>query len=373
MNVIPPVENTNNIRYANFVRITTPSATYRFATTPKAITVPDVDASPFTGLGQLVSVGSAQRDIKSTANETTVTLVGIDTSMLALVLGAEIKGSQIEMWHGFFDADNQLLNNQVIYSEDFANAAWTKTRSSITANATIAPNGTPTADKLIEDTATGAHYIYDATNYVSGQVYTASIYAKADTRTNVALQLPTAAFGANKNGFFNLTTGAITSTSSGATSSIEDVGNGWYRCSVTATASTTILTNTSLCFLVSTGTTTSYTGDGTSGLYIWGAQVAIGSPAYLPTTTTINSGLYQFFNGYINSFTISEQWMEEARAYVGVITVAASSIQLILQNRVAGRYTNNNSWQFYNSGDTSMDRVNYISTINYYFGKDAKS
>ena len=199
MNTIPPVQNTNNIRYANFVRLTTGSATYRFATTPTALTIPAVDASPFTALGQLVSVGSVQRDIKSTAAETTVTLVGIDTSMLALVLGADIKGSQIEMWNGFFDHAGDLL------------------------------------------------------------------------------------------------------------------------------------------------------------------------------TTGGTGGLYQFFNGYVNSFTIGEQWMEEARSYVGVITVSASSIQLILQNRVAGRYTNNNSWQFYNSGDNSMDRVNYISTINYYFGKGINS
>jgi hypothetical protein len=197
MNPIVPVQNTNNIRYANFVRITTPSATYRFATTPTALTISAVDALPFSGLGQLVSVGSVQRDIKSTASETNVTLVGIDTSMLALILGAELKGSEIEMWHGFF--------NQ---------------------------NGT----------------------------------------------------------------------------------------------------------LITTGGT---------------------------------GGLYQFFNGYINSFSIGEQWMEEARAYVGTATVSASSIQLIMQNRIAGRYTNNNSWQFFNSGDTSMNRVNYISTINYYFGKGA--
>ena len=197
MNVITPVENTNNIRYANFLRITTPSATYRFATTPTELTIPAVDASPFSGLGQLVSVGSVQRDIKSTAAETTATLVGIDTSMLALVLGAELKGSQIEMWHGFFDQAGALI------------------------------------------------------------------------------------------------------------------------------------------------------------------------------TTGGTGGLYQFFNGYINSFSIAEQWMEEARAYVGTVTVSASSVQLILQNRVAGRYTNDNSWQFYNSGDTSMNRVNYITNINYYFGKGA--
>lgn len=374
MNVITPVANTNNIRYANFVRITTPSATYRFATTPSVLTIPAVDALPFTGLGQLVSVGSAQRDIKSTANETTVTLVGIDTSMLALVLGAEIKGSQIEMWHGFFDQNNELLNNQVLNSEDFSNATWVKVRSSIAADVIVAPDGTSTADKLIEDTSTNTHFVSEnAISYVSGQIYTASIYAKADTRTNIAMQLPASAFGSNRIVFFNLSTGTITSTSSGATSSIENVGNGWYRCSITSTATATAAVNTNICYLVLSGTTSNYTGDGTSGLYIWGAQIAIGSPSYLATTTAENSGLYQFFNGYINSFSIAEQWMEEARGYVGVVTVSASSIQLILQNRVAGRYTNDNAWQFYNSGDTSMNRVNYISTINYFFGKDAKA
>jgi hypothetical protein len=225
MNPIVPVQNTNNIRYANFVRITTPSATYRFATTPTALTIPAVDALPFSGLGQLVSVGSVQRDIKSTAAETTVTLVGIDTSMLALVLGAELKGSQIEMWHGFFDNNNDLISS--------SNVAWVNRNQEV------------------------VEWLNSSNNVID-----------------------------------------------------------------------------------------------------W-------------SSSSSQSGLYQFFNGYINSFSIAEQWMEEARSYVGVATVSASSVQLILQNRVAGRYTNNNSWQFYNSGDTSMNRVNYISTINYYFGKGA--
>jgi hypothetical protein len=87
LNLITPVENTNNIRYADFVRVTTPSATYRFSTAPYAITVPEVDSQPFDGLGVLVSIGNATRDIKSTANETTITLVGIDTALLGWVLG----------------------------------------------------------------------------------------------------------------------------------------------------------------------------------------------------------------------------------------------------------------------------------------------
>ena len=87
-------------------------------------------------------------------------------------------------------------------------------------------------------------------------------------------------------------------------------------------------------------------------------------------TTGGTGGLYKFFTGYVNSFAISEQWMEEIRMYVGVISIAASSIQIILQNRTAGRYTNDNAWMYWNPTDTSMERVGFIETINYSFGKD---
>ena len=201
MENIVPVQNTNNIRLADFVRITTVVAdvttVYLFSTAPYAITVPLVDADPFHGLSQIMKIGEVQRDIKSTANETTVSLIGIDTALLGWVLGQNIKGSKIEMWHGFFDTNGALI------------------------------------------------------------------------------------------------------------------------------------------------------------------------------TTGGTGGLYKFFTGYINAFTISEQWMEELRMYVGTINVAASSIQIILQNRTAGRYTNDNAWQFFSPGDTSMNRVNFIQSINYFFGKDA--
>lgn len=197
MNVITPVEGTSNIRVADFLRITTTSGTYLMTTAPSNITIGAVDASPFQSVGTLLAIGQVQRDIKSTANDTTVSLSGIDTSMLGFVLGQNVKGSPIQLWHGFFDTNGALI------------------------------------------------------------------------------------------------------------------------------------------------------------------------------TTGGTGGLYQYFNGIITSFSIGEQWMDEARMYVGTISVSASSIQLILQNRIAGRYTNNSSWQFYNSGDTSMIRVPFIETINYQFGKDA--
>ena len=68
---IPPLQNTNNIRYADFVRIVTPSQTFRFSTAATSITVPSVDSQPFSALGALVGIGKIQRDIKSTANQTT--------------------------------------------------------------------------------------------------------------------------------------------------------------------------------------------------------------------------------------------------------------------------------------------------------------
>lgn len=196
MNPILPIQNTYYIRMADFVRVTTPSQTFLFATTPNSITVPSVDAEPFAGVSALVKIGDVQRDIKSTANETTATLVGIDSALLGWVLGLQVKGALIEMWHGFFNDNNELI------------------------------------------------------------------------------------------------------------------------------------------------------------------------------TTGGTGGLYKFFTGYINSFSISEQYMEQLRSYMGVITVSASSIQIILQNRTAGRFTNDNAWQFFSAGDTSMDRVASVETIVYFFGKE---
>jgi hypothetical protein len=197
MNVITPVDGTNNIRYADFVRITVNGTTYRFTTAPNDITVSAIDPSPFSAVGLLIKVNDVQRDIKSTANETTVTMTGIDTSVLGWVLSQNMKGSPIQMWHGFFDTNGALI------------------------------------------------------------------------------------------------------------------------------------------------------------------------------TTGGTGGLYQFFNGFVTNFAITEQWMEEVKTYIGTVNLSASSIQLVLQNRVAGRYTNNNSWQFFAPGDTSMNRVSFVETINYQFGKDA--
>ena len=166
--------------------------------------------------------------------------------------------------------------NLVTYSEDLSNAVWTtKTNMSVVANYAIAPDGTLTADQIIENTSAGEHGLQAAfVSYTSGTSYTFSCYAKSAGRSILRILLPQAAYTENKIAFFDVSSGTVTSTSgTGLTTSITNVGNGWYRCSITATATVTTTTVAAQLRLVSTGTTASYTGDGYSGIYIWGAQL----------------------------------------------------------------------------------------------------
>ena len=172
--------------------------------------------------------------------------------------------------------------NLLTYSEQFDNAAWPRTRSSVTTGGTsefTAPDGNTTADKLIEDaTASNTHYTRLTLTTTAGS-NTFSVFVKAGERNNVELRATTDAIGA----IFNLTTKTVTPVGSGV-GSIVDVGSGWYRCSVTMTL--TAVSN-GIQIGLHNGTSITYDGNGTSGLYIWGAQLEVGTAAtsYIPTTT----------------------------------------------------------------------------------------
>ena len=184
--------------------------------------------------------------------------------------------------------------NDLTYSEEFNNAAWSKFDASATANATTAPNGTTTADKFVEGTGSSIHRFNQGAAIVSGQSYTFSVYAKASERTRLLLRTNNGS--ADQDTYFDLTNGTIVS----GTGTIENAGNGWYKLSRSLTATTSVSSNF-ICqlLLVNTGTNTSYTGDGTSGLFIWGAQLNIGSTAkpYFPTTDRLNVPRLTYQNG----------------------------------------------------------------------------
>ena len=179
--------------------------------------------------------------------------------------------------------------NLCIRSEEFDNAAWNNIRSSETADQAVAPDGTTTADELIEDaTASNTHYIRKTSN-ITGTVdtYTISVFAKANTRDYIFLtMLSTNSVEAR----FNVSTGVadLTNTTglganwTNRTYGIESYGNGWYRCYVTADHGNTSSIQPQI--YVSDGNRT-YNGDAASSVYIWGAQVEIGSypTSYLKT------------------------------------------------------------------------------------------
>src|SRR5690349_21285357 len=169
---------------------------------------------------------------------------------------------------------NTSVRNLLGYSEQFDNAAWTKTLSSISANAVVSPDGTLTADKLVEDTtATAQHYARQAVAVVAGTTYTQSVYVKAGERFRFRMEMASAQFSANERAIYDLSLGTVASNSGGSPT-ITPIGNGWFRLSLTGTCTTSGSPVFVFMLMPDSGTASTYTGNGTSGLYVWGAQLS---------------------------------------------------------------------------------------------------
>ena len=95
------------INHAEFVRLTVGklATVYTFCNAAAPITVGGIT---FLNLGALLNVGDVQRDIKATSDDMTIQLTGIDPTSISIILSNDIKGSLVEVWRGFFDANNQI-------------------------------------------------------------------------------------------------------------------------------------------------------------------------------------------------------------------------------------------------------------------------
>jgi hypothetical protein len=190
--------------------------------------------------------------------------------------------------------------NLLIRSQEFDNASWLKTNGlTVSANVSVAPDGTTTADKLVEPAATASFVVRQGSfPAAASETFAFSCFAKPSGRNFIAV---THQDGSNSGRWatavFDVSTGAVTQSSAGAggtvvSTAITSAGGGWYR--ITLVSNQLGTANFWRIGPSNTGTPSvggfgefSYTGDGTSGVEVWGAQIEQRSTAtaYTPTTT----------------------------------------------------------------------------------------
>jgi hypothetical protein len=180
----------------------------------------------------------------------------------------------------------QASTNLALYSSDYTNAAWTKNNCTITAAADISPDGTQNASLMVLGTTSVAHILYNSSTYTAA-TWTVSVYVKYYGQQFFQLY---SSVNGNVICNFDLINGLKGTPSGGGspTADIQNVGNGWYRCSLTLTALAGV-NNFSIQASNSLTATSApaFAGNSFNGYLIWGAQVEAASSAtsYIANTS----------------------------------------------------------------------------------------
>jgi hypothetical protein len=216
--------------------------------------------------------------------------------------------------------------NLLTYSEEFDQAIWGKTSSTVTANTVVAPDGTTTGDTFTEVAATAQHIIQQVITPISGREYTMSAYLKANTGNYGIVGLSGGGMG-DVYVSVDLTTGFVTATLGTPTAyTVTNAGNGWWRISCTKTTTSTGSMGARL-WLSDNGVNSSYAGSATRSIYIWGGQLEYASTP----------------NGYIPTTSVSVKSSTSANAIYtsNVVAISGNTIQVnTLQHLITSNSTN---------------------------------
>lgn len=230
-------------------------------------------------------------------------------------------------------------HNLFLESERFDQAAWTKTSVTIVPDASVAPDGTTTADRVVEIVAGGAHWLTQAVTIAANEDVPVGFFFKPDQRTWIYLQVQSA--GQIVRQWFDIANdvvGSWTTTHGGwsvvaGTARIRRVKNrpDWRRVEVIVNPAVGITSITCRAALTTGDLVVTYTGDGTSGLYIWGGLIADGGASVPPYIRTQNAetwfALDQDFDDLTAGIALAPQrgWTQSTQTGAGFINVETTA------------------------------------------------
>jgi hypothetical protein len=173
--------------------------------------------------------------------------------------------------------------NLNLYSNEFSNSYWGKSQSTVVFFSSIINPENTGSFKIVENTTNNPHSVFLTASIpvVVGNTYTRSVFVKAAERNIISLFISNSS---QVRAFFNLDTISVLTVNGAITAKIEDVGNGWRKCSIIRTAVSTNFSSLAI-ELSQADNIFSYQGDGVSGAYVFGATIEEGSEtsSYIPT------------------------------------------------------------------------------------------
>jgi hypothetical protein len=218
--------------------------------------------------------------------------------------------------------------NLATFSEQFDNAAWVKSNTSVTANSTTSPSGLVNADTLTADGTSNQHVIQQPLSFTLNVAYSISFYVKKSTNNFVQICTYNVSGGQFAN--FDINSGVVgtlgVTFGTAPTSSITSVGDGWYRCTMTFTASATASSGVVIALVSSSSAARLEVNTLNTSVFLWGAQIELGAypTSYIPTTAatvTRNTDTFQLSNVFTNNMISSAggTWFVDLRNNIAKI------------------------------------------------------
>jgi hypothetical protein len=278
-------------------------------------------------------INATETTLAANINTTQNYIPVASTTNFSTSVVAEIDGNEVVSF-------SDISSNVFPYSQDLDNAYWGKARSTVTADQAVAPDGTTTADLVTQVTNTqgGAIYKNSYSPLTNGAVYTYSAHAKYVTGSDIKFLLMQdynmTGGGVMNKTFFNIETGAIGTSDSDHTVTTTNVGNGWFRFTITVTSGSTggnfafyrvnedgggIATQNDTCLM-------------------WGLQLEIASVAtpYLPTTSAALAGLTNVTRGVNGTTAASASSGDTVGTGKYIAPDGTATADLVIPNATAG-------------------------------------